>query len=46
MTSPARPEPLHDETYLPDEDAGEIIDFLAALRGRDRPAAEPRPRLR
>ncbi|WP_322762627.1 helix-turn-helix domain-containing protein [Frankia sp. Cr2] len=45
MTSPARPEPLHDETYLPDEDTGEIIDFLAALRDRGRPTAEPRPRL-
>lgn len=45
MTSPARNEPLHDETYLPGEDAGEIIDFLSALRDRGRQAAEPRPRL-
>ncbi|OHV39402.1 hypothetical protein BBK14_32950 [Parafrankia soli] len=45
MTSPTRPEPLHDETYLPDEDTGEIIDFLAALRDRGRRAADPRPRL-
>ncbi|WP_045875874.1 helix-turn-helix domain-containing protein [Pseudofrankia sp. DC12] len=45
MTSPARSEPLHDETYLPDEDPGEIIDFLAALRDRGRQSAEPRPRL-
>jgi len=45
MTSPARPEPLHDETYLPDEDTGEIIDFLAALRDRGRRTADPRPRL-
>ncbi len=45
MTSPARNEPLHDETYLPREDAGEIIDFLSALRDRGRQAAEPRPRL-
>jgi len=45
MTSLARNEPLHDETYLPREDAGEIIDFLRALRDRGRQAAEPRPRL-
>jgi excisionase family DNA binding protein len=45
MTSPARNEPLHDETYLPREDTGEIIDFLSALRDRGRQAAEPRPRL-
>jgi len=46
MTSPARHEqPLHDETYLPREDAGEIIDFLTALRGRGRQTAEPHPRL-
>ncbi|MBL7492397.1 excisionase family DNA-binding protein [Frankia sp. AgB1.9] len=45
MTSPARPEPLHDETYLPGDDTGEIIDFLAALRDRGRQTADRRPRL-
>ncbi|MBL7496119.1 helix-turn-helix domain-containing protein [Frankia sp. CNm7] len=45
MTSPARNEPLHAETYLPHEEAGEIVDFLAALRDCGRQAAEPRPRL-
>lgn len=45
MTSPARDGPLNDETYLPQADAAEIIDFLSALRGRGRQAAEPRPRL-
>jgi len=45
MASPASNEPLHDETYLPREDTGEIIDFLSALRDRGRQAAEPRPRL-
>jgi excisionase family DNA binding protein len=45
MTSAVGKEPLHDETYLPAEDTGEIIDFLAALRDRGRQAAEPRPRL-
>jgi excisionase family DNA binding protein len=45
MPSPARNEPLHDETYLPREDVGEIIDFLSALRDRGRQTAESRPRL-
>src|SRR5262249_2186436 len=45
MASPASNEPLHEETYLPHEDTGEIIDFLSALRDRGRQAAEPRPRL-
>src|SRR5215475_5539106 len=45
MASAASNEPLHDETYLPREDTGEIIDFLSALRDRGRQAAEPRPRL-
>jgi hypothetical protein len=45
MASPARSGPLHDETYLPGEDAAEIIDFLSARRDRGRRAAEPRPRL-
>lgn len=45
MASPAPSGPLHDETYLPDEDTAEIIDFLSALRDRGRQAAEPRPRL-
>jgi excisionase family DNA binding protein len=45
MAPPARGESLQDETYLPDEDAAEIIDFLSALRDRGRQAAAPRPRL-
>jgi excisionase family DNA binding protein len=45
MASPASNEPLHDQTYLPREDTGEIIDFLSALRDRGRQAAEPRARL-
>jgi excisionase family DNA binding protein len=45
MTTPASNEPLQDETYLPREDAAEIIDFLSALRDHGRQAAEPRPRL-
>jgi excisionase family DNA binding protein len=45
MASPAKDEPLHDETYLPGEDAAEIIDFLSALRDRGREAPAPRPRL-
>jgi excisionase family DNA binding protein len=45
MSSPAQNQPLQDETYLPDEDAAEIIDFLSALRDRGREAAEPRARL-
>jgi excisionase family DNA binding protein len=45
MTSPARSEPLHDETYLPREDVGEIVDFLTALRNRGRQAPELRARL-
>jgi excisionase family DNA binding protein len=45
MASPARNEPLQDETYLPDDDDAEIIDFLSALRDRGRQAADPRPRL-
>ena len=45
MASPARNEPLQDETYLPDEDAAEIIDFLSALRDRGQQAAGPPPRL-
>jgi excisionase family DNA binding protein len=45
MAGPARNESLHDETYLPREDAAEIIDFLSALRDRGRQAADPRPRL-
>lgn len=36
MAASARDELRHDETYLPREDAGEIIDFLSALRDRDR----------
>lgn len=45
MASPAENESLHDETYLPDEDAAEIIDFLSALRERGRQGATLRPRL-
>jgi excisionase family DNA binding protein len=45
MASPARSESLQDETYLPDKDAAEIIDFLSALRDRGRQSADPRPRL-
>lgn len=45
MMAPARNEALQDETYLPQEDVGEIIDFLAALRDRGRQAATARPRL-
>jgi excisionase family DNA binding protein len=45
MTVPARDESLQDETYLPQEDTAEIIDFLSALRNRGREAADPRPRL-
>ena len=45
MASPAPNQPLQDETYLPDQDAAEIIDFLSALRDRGREAAAPRPRL-
>jgi excisionase family DNA binding protein len=45
MASPARDEPLQDETYLPQEDTAEIIDFLSALRDRGREPAQPRPRL-
>jgi hypothetical protein len=29
MASPAPDQPLQDKTYLPDQDAAEIIDFLA-----------------
>jgi excisionase family DNA binding protein len=45
MAAPAKDESLQDETYLPREDTAEIIDFLSALRGRGREAADPRPRL-
>lgn len=45
MAASARREPLHDETYLPREDAAEIIDFLSALRDRGRESATARPRL-
>ncbi len=45
MAATARNESLHDETYLPREDAAEIIDFLSALRDRSRQLADPRPRL-
>lgn len=45
MASPAPKQSLQDETYLPSEDAAEIIDFLTALRDRGRQEAEPRARL-
>jgi hypothetical protein len=34
MSSPAPNQPLQDDTYLPDEDTAETIDFLSALRAR------------
>lgn len=45
MAPSAPNQPLQDETYLPNQDTAEIIDFLAALRDRGRQSAEPRPRL-
>lgn len=45
MTVSARDESLQDETYLPQEDTAEIIDFLSALRDRGQEPAQPRPRL-
>lgn len=45
MAASAEAGSLQDETYLPREDAAEIIDFLSALRSRGREAADPRPRL-
>lgn len=45
MASPVSELPLQDETYLPSEDAAEIIDFLSVLRARGRQTAVARPRL-
>jgi len=45
MAASARDDSLQDETYLPQEDTAEIIDFLSALRDRGREAVHPRPRL-
>ena len=45
MTTPARNEPFADETYLPREDAAEVIDFLSALQERGRQTPDIRPRL-
>jgi len=45
MAAPASDESLQDETYLPQEDTAEIIDFLSALQVRGREGADPRPRL-
>jgi excisionase family DNA binding protein len=45
MPTPAKDESLQDETYWPQEDTAEIIDFLSALQTRGREAADPRPRL-
>lgn len=43
MVAPVRDESLQDETYLPQEDAAEIIDFLSALRPEaDRPPIRTR----
>jgi excisionase family DNA binding protein len=45
MAASARAESVHNQTYLPREDAAEVIDFLSALRDRGRKAADQRPRL-
>lgn len=45
MASPLSELPLQDETYLPTEDAAEIIDFLSAMKARGRQTAVARPRL-
>src|ERR1700685_4073861 len=45
MSTPARDESLQDETYLPQGDTAEVIDFLSALRARGGEPAGPRPRL-
>lgn len=45
MTATARNEPLRDQTYLPREGDAEVLDFLRALRERDRQPADPRARL-
>jgi excisionase family DNA binding protein len=45
MAAATENESLHDETYLPGEDAAEVIDFLAALRDRGRQPAGSRPTL-
>jgi hypothetical protein len=45
MTTPARDESLHNETYLPPEDTAEIIDFLGVWQDRGRQATDLRPRL-
>jgi len=45
MAASAKDESLQDETYLPQEDTAEIIDFLSALRIRGRETTDPRPRL-
>jgi excisionase family DNA binding protein len=44
MTPSAGSEPFTDETYLPQEDAAEVIDFLSALQKRGQ-TADIRPRL-
>jgi excisionase family DNA binding protein len=45
VASPVPELSLQDETYLPTEDAAEIIDFLSAMRARGRQTAVARPRL-
>lgn len=45
MAAPAEAESLNDETYLPQEDAAEIIDFLSAFQARGGETADLRPRL-
>lgn len=45
MVSSMPEQSMQDETYLPTEDAAEIIDFLSAMRTRGRQTATARPRL-
>jgi excisionase family DNA binding protein len=45
MTAAAAGDSIQDETYLPLEDGGEVIDFLRALRDRGRLTADFRARL-
>ena len=45
MMATAKNKPIQDETYLPREDAAEVIDFLSALRDRGKHPATARPRL-
>jgi excisionase family DNA binding protein len=45
MAATAKSEAVQDETYLPRENAAEIVDFLSAMRDRGRQPAAARPRL-